>query len=146
MLSSISRASCKRALPSLSRSFSAVTLPDLPYSYDALEPYIAAEIMEIHHSKHHNAYVTNYNAALEQYEAAEAANDHQKMIALQGALKFNGGGHINHSIFWTNLAPNGAGGGGEPTGELAEAIDSAFGSFEDFKGKFNSTTAPIQGS
>lgn len=128
------------------RSISAVTLPELPYAYDALEPFISAEIMEIHHSKHHNTYVTNFNAALEQYQAAEEAGDHQKMIALQPALKFNGGGHINHSIFWTNLAPNGNGGGGEPTGELAEAINTAFGSFEEFKTKFNTTTAPIQGS
>ena len=121
-------------------------LPDLEYDYGALEPVISGEIMELHHSKHHNTYVTNYNNAMEQHEDAAARGDTAAMIALQGAIKFNGGGHVNHSIFWTNLAPAGNGGGGEPTGELATAIDSAFGSFEAFKTKFSATTAAVQGS
>lgn len=80
----------------------AATLPDLPYDYNALEPAISAEIMEIHHTKHHNAYVTNLNATVEKMDAAMAAGNVSAIIALQGALKFNGGGHINHTLFWEN--------------------------------------------
>jgi Fe-Mn family superoxide dismutase len=122
------------------------TLPDLPYDYSALEPVISGKIMEIHHSKHHNAYVTNLNAALEKYEAAEAKGDIAGMIALHGAIKFNGGGHVNHSIFWTNLAPIGKGGGEFPKGDLAQAINTQWGSLEKFIETFNAKTAPIQGS
>lgn len=121
-------------------------LPDLPYDYSALEPVIAGEIMELHHKKHHNAYVTNLNKAIEQYAEAEKKGDVAAMIALQSAIKFNGGGHVNHSIFWTNLAPTSAGGGTPPTGKLAEAISSTFGSLEKFIEKFNGKTGPIQGS
>jgi Fe-Mn family superoxide dismutase len=121
-------------------------LPDLSYDYAELEPFISAEIMELHHSKHHNTYVTNLNAALEQYDAAEAKGDVAAMIALQGALKFNGGGHVNHTIFWTNLAPPSKGGGGEPEGELKAAIDAEFGDFESFKTKFNASAVSVQGS
>ena len=121
-------------------------LPDLPYDYSALEPVIAGEIMELHHKKHHNAYVTNLNKALEQYAEAEKKGDVAAMIALQSAIKFNGGGHVNHSIFWTNLAPTSAGGGTPPTGKLAEAINATFGSLEKFIEKFNGKTGPIQGS
>ncbi len=91
-------------------------LPDLPYDFSALEPVISAEIMQLHYSKHHQGYVTNLNAALEKYRDAEAKNDIAAMIALQQAIKFNGGGHVNHSIFWTNLAPENKGGGGAPKG------------------------------
>lgn len=98
-------------------------LGDLPYAYGALEPTISATIMEIHHSKHHNTYVTNFNVALEKYAAAEDKGDVAAMIALQSALKFNGGGHVNHTLFWENLAPASSGGGGEPTGDLAAAIN-----------------------
>lgn len=122
------------------------TLPDLPYAENALEPYISGEIMNIHHTKHHNTYVTNLNATLEQYADAEAKNDYTKMIALQGALKFNGGGHINHSLFWTNMAPPTAGGGGAPEGELAAAINESFGSFEKFQATFAAQSAAVQGS
>ena len=101
------------------RAFTQATLPDLPYGYGELEDAISGQIMEIHHSKHHNTYVTNFNAAMEQYQEAEAKNDVAKMIQLQGAIKFNGGGHVNHSIFWTNLAPPSQGGGAPPTGELS---------------------------
>jgi len=89
------------------------TLPDLPYDYNALEPVISAEIMQIHHSKHHATYVTNLNVAEEKLAEAKAKNDVGAIVALGPALKFNGGGHINHSIFWQNLSPKG---GGEPTG------------------------------
>ena len=106
------------------------TLPDLDYGYDALEPVISAGIMELHHSKHHQTYVNNLNAALEKYTDAEARGDVAAMIALQGAIRFNGGGHINHSLFWKNLAPASAGGGGAPEGELAKRIDAEFGDFE----------------
>uniref|UniRef100_A0AAV3A6W1 Superoxide dismutase [Mn], mitochondrial n=1 Tax=Pyxicephalus adspersus TaxID=30357 RepID=A0AAV3A6W1_PYXAD len=87
------------------------TLPDLPYDFGALQPHISAEIMQLHHSKHHATYVNNLNIAEEKYSEALAKGDVTAQIALQPALKFNGGGHVNHSIFWTNLSPNG---GGEP--------------------------------
>src|ERR1700752_5167846 len=80
-------------------------IPELPYEFDALEPVISAEIMELHYTKHHKTYVTNLNTALKQYGEAEAKNDMTAMIQLQSAIKFNGGGHLNHSIFWTILAP-----------------------------------------
>ena len=119
-------------------------LPELPYAFDALEPVISAEIMQVHYEKHHKTYVANLNAALEKYHEAESKNDVAAMIALQQVIKFNGGGHINHSIFWTILAPKGGESG--PGGELAEMIDRDFGSFDSFKEKFNSQTTAIQGS
>jgi superoxide dismutase, Fe-Mn family len=122
------------------------TLPNLPYDYNALEPVISAEIMQLHHQKHHNAYVTNLNAALEKYEQAEANEDLSTMISLQPAIRFNGGGHINHSIFWTNLAPVRQGGGTPPKGELAEAIQKKWGSLNSFIEIFNNKAGPIQGS
>jgi superoxide dismutase, Fe-Mn family len=121
-------------------------LPELPYDYKALEPVISAEIMQLHHQKHHNGYVTNLNTALEKYAQAEANEDLNTMISLQPAIRFNGGGHINHSIFWTNLAPKNKGGGEPPRGELADAINERWGSFNSFIEKFNATAAPIQGS
>ncbi len=121
-------------------------LPDLPYDFSALEPVIAAEIMQLHYSKHHNAYVTNLNAALEKYHDVESKGDVAGMIALQSAIKFNGGGHVNHSIFWTNLAPVGKGGGEPPKGELAQALTTEFGSVENFIEKFSALTVAIQGS
>ena len=114
-------------------------LPDLPYDFNALEPVISAEIMELHYSKHHKAYVDNLNVALEKYHQAESKNDIAAMIHSQAAIKFNGGGHINHSIFWTNLGPIAKGAGQGPKKELAKAIDRDFGSFELFKEKFNAT-------
>ena len=119
-------------------------LPDLPYEYDALEPHISAEIMELHHDKHHATYVKGANAALEALEAernGEANPD--KLRALSKNLAFNLGGHTNHSIFWKNLSPNG---GGEPTGDLAEAINRDFGSFEKFKAHFSAVATGLQGS
>lgn len=121
-------------------------LPELPYSFEALEPVISAEIMELHYKKHHGGYVTNLNAALEKYHEAEGKNDVSQMIPLQSAIKFNGGGHINHSIFWTILAPPSKGGGGTPKGELVKMIERDFGSWDAFKEKFNLTAIGIQGS
>lgn len=121
-------------------------LPPLPYSLDALEPIISAEIMNLHYNKHHLAYVNNLNKALEQYVEAERKNDLAAMIALQSAIKFNGGGNINHSIFWTNLAPQSQGGGKPPEGELLEAINKEFGSLEKFIEQMNTKAAAIQGS
>lgn len=121
-------------------------LPQLPYDFGALEPVISGKIMELHYSKHHQAYVTNLNAALEKYQEAEKKNDLGAMIALQQAIKFNGGGHVNHSIFWTNLAPQSKGGGGAPQGELLKAIEGQFGSFEGLKEKMTAQTVAIQGS
>jgi Fe-Mn family superoxide dismutase len=122
------------------------TLPNLPYDYNALEPVISAEIMQLHHQKHHNAYVTNLNAALEKYEAAEKNEDLETMVSLQPAIRFNGGGHLNHSIFWTNLAPKSKGGGEPPKGELAKQIEKQWGSLNAFIEKFNGIAGPIQGS
>ncbi|KAG0229413.1 Superoxide dismutase [Mn], mitochondrial [Actinomortierella wolfii] len=121
------------------------TLPPLPYAYNALEPYISKEIMEIHHTKHHQTYVNNLNAAEEQLGKAFQGNDVDQEIALQSAIKFNGGGHINHTLFWENLAPQPQG-GGEPKGELKTEIEKTWGSFEAFKEKFNTKSAAVQGS
>ena len=143
---SLARTALRSAVRSSVRSFSsagAATLPDLSYDYAELEPHVSAEIMEIHHSKHHATYVANLNAATEAYDAAGAKGDLAGQIALQGAINFNGGGHINHSLFWENLSPTG---GGAPTGALATAIDSTFGSFDDFKIKFAAQTVAVQGS
>ncbi|KAI9103697.1 Manganese/iron superoxide dismutase [Phlyctochytrium arcticum] len=122
------------------------TLPDLTYDYNALEPYISAEIMQLHHSKHHQTYVNGFNQAEEKLEAALSKQDFREQIALQPLLKFNGGGHINHSIFWTNLAPPKSGGGEPPQGALATAIKNDFGSLEEFTKKFSAQSAAVQGS
>lgn len=119
------------------------TLPELDYDYTALEPHISAKIMELHHSKHHQAYVDGANKALENLAAAREAGDFSKINQFQKDLAFNLGGHSNHSVFWKNLSPNG---GGEPEGELAEAINEAFGSFENFKKQFTAVATGIQGS
>jgi Fe-Mn family superoxide dismutase len=121
-------------------------LPDLPYDFSALEPVIAAEIMQLHYSKHHQTYVTNLNAALEKLKEAEAKKDVAAQIALQPAIRFNGGGHVNHSIFWTNLAPVGKGGGELPQGELLKAIESEFGSVQNLIDKLSAASVAIQGS
>ena len=119
------------------RAFVSAKLPDLDYDFSALEPVICAEIMEIHHQKHHNTYVTNFNIAQEKYAEAEAKGDYAGMIAMQPAIKFNGGGHLNHSIFWQNLAPQSEGGGAPPTGDLSSKIDADFGSFDQMKTKLS---------
>lgn len=123
----------------------AFTLPPLPYPKDALEPYIDAMTMEIHHDKHHHAYVTNLNKAIENTEADKMAiEDILKTISkFPNAVRNNAGGHYNHSMFWTILIPNGR---GSATGKLAQEIDSAFGSFDDFKKKFTETAIGRFGS
>ncbi len=121
-------------------------LPELPYGYDALEPVISREIMTLHHDKHHAGYVTNLNKALVDYAEAEKKKDLTAMISLEPAIRFNGGGHINHSIFWTNLAPKDKGGGLPPKGPLESALTSTFGSLATFIEKFNAKTVAIQGS
>lgn len=118
----------------------AYSLPDLPYSYDALEPHIDARTMEIHHSRHHNTYVTNLNNALDGH-ADLAARSVEDLIsnlesvpeAVRTAVRNNGGGHANHSLFWTVMSP---GGGGEPSGDLADAINDAFGSLDAARDEF----------
>ncbi|MEB4595068.1 MULTISPECIES: superoxide dismutase SodA [Bacillus amyloliquefaciens group] len=127
----------------------AYKLPELPYAYDALEPHIDKETMTIHHTKHHNTYVTNLNKAIEGSALAEKSVN--ELVAdlnavpedIRTAVRNNGGGHANHSLFWTLLSPNG---GGEPTGELAEEIKSTFGSFDQFKEKFAAAAAGRFGS
>lgn len=116
------------------------TLPDLPYAHDALAPHIDEETMKIHHGKHHAAYVANVNKALEDYPelAKKSIEDLVKSLdevpeAIRTAVRNNGGGHANHSFFWTIMSPNG---GGEPTGELKTALESAFGDIESFKDAF----------
>jgi Fe-Mn family superoxide dismutase len=123
----------------------AFTLPALAYATDALEPHIDKMTMEIHHGKHHQAYVTNLNKALEGKPEAESSIDDiiKNISKFPMAVRNNGGGHYNHSLFWTWLSPSG---GGEPTGELAEAITSTFGSFADFKTKLNEAGATRFGS
>ncbi len=121
-------------------------LPDLPYDFSALEPFILGKIMELHYLKHHQAYVTNLNSALEKYRDAESKNDLPGMVALQPAIRFNGGGHINHSIFWTNLAPVGKGGGELPKGELAQAVQQEWGSIEKLIEKMSAMAVAIPGS
>ena len=123
----------------------AFELPQLPYAYNALEPHIDALTMEIHHSKHHQAYVTNVNAAIagsdtEKLSIEEICNNISKYPM---AVRNNGGGHFNHSLFWSIMAPNA---GGEPTGELAAAINSAFGSFAEFKTLFSTAGTTRFGS
>jgi len=117
-------------------------LPDLTYDYSALEPNISARIMELHHSKHHQAYVTGANAALDAMAEARESDNFATLPKLQKDLAFNLGGHVNHSIFWQNLSPE----GGEPTGELAAALNEYFGSFEAFKKHFSAAAVGIQGS
>ena len=119
-------------------------LPELSYAYDALEPHISAEIMELHHSKHHQNYVNGANAALEKLEAARKDGSIAAVVtALSKDLAFNLGGHTNHSLFWENLSPNG---GGKPAGALAAAIDEDFGSFEEFQKHFAAAALGLQGS
>ena len=119
------------------------TLPELPYDYAALEPHISGKIMELHHDKHHATYVAGANAALEALTAARDAGDLGAINLWEKNLAFNLGGHTNHSIFWKNLSPNG---GGQPEGELAEAIKDSFGSFEKFQAQFAAAALGLQGS
>lgn len=128
----------------------AYELPPLPYAYDALEPHFDAQTMEIHHTKHHQAYINKVNAALESHPELASKSIEHLMSGLadvpadiKGAVQNNGGGHVNHSLFWTVLGPNA---GGNPSGELASAIDSTFGSFDKFKEDFSNAGATRFGS
>ena len=128
----------------------AFTLPALPYAYDALTPYIDEETMHLHHEKHHNAYITNANAALEKHPEL-ADKTIEELLAdlnsipedIRTSVRNNGGGHANHSLFWTVLAPNA---GGEPTGAVKDGIEEAFGSFDAMKEKFSAAAAGRFGS
>ncbi|KAK2829842.1 hypothetical protein FQN49_007204 [Arthroderma sp. PD_2] len=128
------------------RFITKVTLPDLPYDYGALEPAISGKIMELHHKKHHQTYVNSYNDAVEKLAAAQDKADIQTQVSLQALTNFHGGGHVNHSLFWENLAPKNAGGGAPPSGALAKAIDESFGGLESFQKTFNGALAGVQGS
>ncbi len=121
----------------------AYTLPDLPYDYGALEPHISGEIMQLHHDKHHNTYVTALNEVLEKLAAAREKGDFGAIVGMEKTLSFNLGGHLNHSVFWKNLSPDG---GDKPDGELAAAINESFGSFDGFQAHFTSAATTIQGS
>jgi Fe-Mn family superoxide dismutase len=129
----------------------AFTVPPLPYAFDALEPYIDKQTMEIHHDKHHGAYVTNLNKALEQAPALQDKSveallqDNCSIIPeqIRTAVRNNGGGHINHTMFWQIMAPRA---GGNPVGNIAQAIDSTFGNFDQFKEKFNAAATTRFGS
>ena len=125
-------------------------LPDLPYPYDALEPYIDSKTMMIHHGKHHQAYVTNLNKALEGHPELQEKTALELILDLDAipadirtAVRNHGGGHVNHTLFWTAMGPSA---GGEPDGALAEAIDESFGSFDEFKGAFAKAAGGVFGS
>ena len=119
------------------------TLPELAYDYAALEPHISATIMELHHSKHHATYVGGANTALAGLAAARESGDFANVNKLEKDLAFNLGGHTNHSIFWTNMSPDG---GDKPVGDLASAIDDHFGSFDKFQAHFTAAALGVQGS
>lgn len=119
------------------------TLPELPYDAGALAPHISGKIMELHHDKHHQAYVTGANTALEKLAAARDSGDLAAVNLHEKNLAFNLGGHVNHSAFWRNLSPDG---GDAPVGELAAAIDADFGSFDKFRAHFTAVAAGVQGS
>ena len=119
------------------------TLPELDYDYSALEPYISGEIMELHHSKHHQAYVTGANTALDKLAEARQTGNYANVAKLEKDLAFNLGGHINHSIFWKNMSPDG---GGQPEGELSAALSEAFATFDAFQKQFTEVALGVQGS
>jgi len=119
------------------------TLPELPYAYDALEPYIDEQTMRLHHDKHHLGYVNGANAALAKLEAARESGDFGAVKAISRDLAFHVAGHINHVIFWENMGPNG---GGTPTGDLAAQINKDFGSFDKFKAHFTAASVQVEGS
>ncbi len=118
-------------------------LPQLPYDYASLEPYVSGKAMELHHGKHHAAYVHNGNTALDRLDEARAKEDFTRIAALERSLAFNLSGHILHSIFWRNLVPKG---GGEPSGPLAQALRRDFGTFDRFRGHFVEVAGSIMGS
>jgi len=119
------------------------TLPDLPYDFGALEPHYSGEILELHHDKHHAAYVAGANSTLDRLEESRGANEFGSIVGLEKTLAFNVSGHVLHSIFWKNLSPDG---GERPEGDLADAITEYFGSFDGFQAQLTSATTTIQGS
>ncbi|WP_285027276.1 superoxide dismutase [Plantibacter sp. ME-Dv--P-122b] len=119
------------------------SLPELPYDYSALEPHISATITELHHDKHHATYVAGANTALEKLAEARDANDFTNVNKLEKDLAFNLGGHVNHTIWWNNLSPDG---GDKPTGELESAVDEYFGNFDKFQAHFTAAALGVQGS
>jgi superoxide dismutase, Fe-Mn family len=119
------------------------TLPDLPYDYSALEPYISGKVMQLHHGKHHALYVKNANTALDQLDEARQTEDFARLAALERSLAFNLSGHILHSIFWKNLTPKG---GETPQGDLNTAIQKDFGGFDRFRKQLTEVAATIMGS
>src|SRR5277367_6995083 len=119
------------------------SLPDLPYDYSALEPHVSAQIMELHHDKHHAAYVTGANQTLEKLAGARDKDDFGTIVGLEKTLAFHISGHVLHSIFWKNLSPDG---GDKPEGDLAAALDEYFGDFESFKAQLNQASSTVQGS
>lgn len=121
-------------------------LPKLSYGYKDIEPYISEQQLTIHHQKHHQAYVNAANAILEKIEKARKEGTDVDIKSTLKELSFNIGGHVLHSLFWDNLAPAGKGGGGEPSGTLAEAIDEEFGSLNRFKKEFNQAAINVEGS
>ena len=121
----------------------AYELPDLPYDYAALEPHISGAIMELHHDKHHATYVKGANTALEKLAEARSTSSFTAINGIEKDLAFNLGGHINHSVFWPNLSPDG---GDKPDGDLGAAIDEYFGSFDGFRAQFEANATSIQGS
>src|SRR5918997_2079341 len=136
-------------LPEEGEEAVAYELPQLPYGYDALEPTIDERTMHLHHEKHHNTYVTNLNAALEKHPEADKGNVDEILAVIEEvpegirtAVRNNGGGHANHTMFWQVMAPSTQGGGGEPSGDLEEAIRWSFGSFDQFKERFAAAAAP----
>ena len=122
------------------------SLPDLPYAYDALEPYIDKQTMELHHTKHHQTYVNGVNGAEQGLAKARAAGDFGLIQHLSRQLAFHYGGHYLHSMFWKIMAPNGKGGGGNPESSLADKINEDFGSFEAFQKQFSAAAATVEGS
>ena len=160
----ISKIARPATVPSFARG--KATLPDLPCKsllfntfislnlrsnvttddYGALEPSISGQIMELHHSKHHQTYVNSYNNFTEQLASATSSSDPAAQIALPPLINFHGAGHINHSLFWENLAPKSSGGGEPPSGKLGNAIDQAYGSLDNLKKLMNTKLAGIQGS
>lgn len=122
-------------------------LPELNFDFGELEPHMSAQIVEVHYKRHHNTYVNNYNATLEQIVNASSAGDVSKVVSLSQALKFNGGGHVNHSLFWENLDnPRKRGGHVDSGSEVIKEITRVWGSLENFQAEFAARTAAIQGS
>ncbi len=144
VVSAISKRAIRvRALGSSPTNFS---LPDLTYDYGDLEPFINAEIMKIHHTKHHQAYVTNLNIAYEKMHEAMHKNDVSTIVSLQQGIRFNGGGHLNHSIFWKNLIGPKNGGGELENGDLSKMITAQYGSLDSFQTAMNAACVGVQGS